>query len=328
MGHLSEQLQPLTQAFMKAKVVFFIIVMFVPVMLQAQNESWYQKGRDATNPLEMVQFYTKSLETEGTSVCTYYYRGIAKLELNDFNGAEDDFTNAIRTEFKSHPGAQNKTDSMNTKDCRERSYFYSGSTNYNLQNYQAAIKDFSQFIIIDTENQEYQKMRNNAYNLRSASYYFLKQFDLALADISKYISLKPNDPNGYNNRGLIYLIQTRYDDAISEFNKTLSINPEYASALADIGYACMQQGKMDLAIDNFTRCLKIDTNTFSTYLDLAIIYYLKGNLQESKKYMTVATSLESGLEEGFDSINELEKEGYYWTEKDKETLKKMFNELK
>jgi tetratricopeptide (TPR) repeat protein len=313
---------------MKAKLVFFIIVMFVPARLVAQNKSWYQKGQEATDPLEMVQFYTKSLEIEGPSVCTYFYRGLVKFELNDFTGAEEDFKNAIKTESNYNTSAQNKSDSLTTGNCRQRSYFYCGSANYSLQNYQAAISDFSQFIIMDTENQEYYKIRSNAFNLRSASYYFLKQFDLALSDISRYISLKPSDPNGYNNRGLIYLIQSRYDDAIAEFNKTIGINPEYASAFADIGYAYMQQGKMDLAIDNFTHCLKIDTNTFSTYLDLAIIYYLKGNLQESKKYMGIAMSLEPGLEEGFDSINELEKEGYYWTEKDKETLKKMFEELK
>jgi tetratricopeptide (TPR) repeat protein len=327
MDRLSEQLQTLIQVFMKVKVVFFIGVMLVPFLLEAQNESWYQKGREATEPRDMVEFYTKSLENEGASVCTYYYRGVAKFDLNDFKGAEEDLTNAIKTESKYYTSIINKVDSMNNEDCSKRSYFYRGSANYYLHNYQSAIDDFSSFILIDPENQEYRNIRSSAYNLRSASYYFLKKFKLALADISKYIFLKPNDPNGYNNRGLIYLILTRYDDAIAEFNKTISINPEYASALADIGYAYMQQGKMDLAIDNFTRCLKIDDDTFSTYVDLAIIEYMKGNVQESKKYMGNAESLEPRLAKGIDGINQLEQEGYYWTIKDKETLKKMFKEL-
>jgi len=164
--------------------------------------------------------------------------------------------------------------------------------------------------------------------MRSASYYFLKQYELAIADISEYISLKPNDPDGYNDRGLCYLVLAKYDDAIAEFNKTIRLKPDYASAYADRGYAYMQQGKMEMAIDNFNQCLKIDEKTFSTNMDLAIIYYLKGNLQESKKYLDTAKSLEPRLSKGIDGIAKLEEEGYYWTDKDKETLKKMFDELK
>jgi tetratricopeptide (TPR) repeat protein len=328
MDHLSEQLQHLTQALMKVKMVLFLGAMFAPFILGAQNESWYEKGRDATEPRQIVEFLTKSLENEGASVCTYYYRGVAKYDLKDYKGAEDDFINAMKTESKYLTGAIDKEDSLETEDCRKRSYFYLGCANNNLQNYKAAINDFSQFIFICPEDQEYSNIKSNAYYLRSASYYFLKQLDSALADISKYISLKPNDPDGYNNRGLIYLILTRYNDAIAEFNRTITLNPEYASAFADIGYAYMQEGKMDSAVGNFNRCLKIDDKTFSTNLDLAIIYYRKGNLQESKKFMGIASSLEPRLAKRIDGINLIEKEGYYWTDKDKETLKKMFKELK
>jgi hypothetical protein len=44
--------------------------------------------------------------------------------------------------------------------------------------------------------------------------------------------------------------------------------------------------------------------------------------------LRIAKSIEPRLSKGIDGINELEKEGYFWTDKDKETLKKMFEELK
>jgi hypothetical protein len=44
--------------------------------------------------------------------------------------------------------------------------------------------------------------------------------------------------------------------------------------------------------------------------------------------MGIASSLEPRLAKRIDGINLIEKEGYYWTDKDKETLKKMFKELK
>jgi tetratricopeptide (TPR) repeat protein len=90
----------------------------------------------------------------------------------------------------------------------------------------------------------------------------------------------------------------------------------------------MQQGKTEMAIDKFNQCLKIDRKSISANLDFAIIYYIKGNLKESKKYLGIAKSIEPRLSKGIDGITDLEKGDYYWTEKDKETLKKMFEELK
>lgn len=331
---------------MKAKSALLFCILSNPFLTGAQNESWYQKGREATQPHEMIDFFTKSLENEGASVCTYYYLGVAKYDLKDFRGAVDDFTKAINTEsryrnviklrddLKDNPTKQEavyldqKSDSTDTEDCRKHSYFNRGNANYSLQNYQAAIDDYTHFIPLNPDNLEYYNPRCKAYYLRSASYYLMKKFDLALDDISTYIYLKPYDPDGYNNRGLIYLILARYDDAIAEFNKTLRLKPAYASAYADIGYAYMQQRKMDLAVENFNYCLKIDTNTYSTYLDLAIIDYMKGNLVGSKKYLKISRTLEPLLSKGLDGINQLEKQGYYWTDEDKATLKRMFKKLK
>ena len=53
-----------------------------------------------TQPHEMIDFFTKSLENEGASVCTYYYLGVAKYDSKDFRGAVDDFTKAINTESR------------------------------------------------------------------------------------------------------------------------------------------------------------------------------------------------------------------------------------
>ena len=328
------------------KSIFLFLLLSFPFLVMAQDESWYQKGRDATEPGEIINFLTKSIEFEGESVCTYYYRGVAKFQLGDYNGAASDFSKAMtvkskyqtaiqrRDDLSNNPEAQtnvylhDKTDSSNTEQCRGLCYYYRGNSFYNLHNYNSAIEDYSKFIPLDIENHEYFNSRCTAYYLRSASYFYLKQYDLAFADISKYVSLKPKDPDGYNNLGLIYLIKGNYDEAIRQFKETIGINQNYASAYADIGYAYMQQGKTNLAVENFQHCLKIDTNTFSTYLDLSIIEYRKNNITQAKKYFEIAKSLEPDLSEGFEVISEFETEGFFWTQKDKETLKIIFNNLK
>jgi hypothetical protein len=61
---------------------------------------------------------------------------------------------------------------------------------------------------------------------------------------------------------------------------------------------------------------------------MAIVFYLKGNHFKAKYYIDRAKTLEPLLTKDMSGINELEKKGYYWTERDKVTLKKMFEELK
>jgi hypothetical protein len=55
---------------------------------------------------------------------------------------------------------------------------------------------------------------------------------------------------------------------------------------------------------------------------------MKSNLQESKKYLVIAKSIEPNLSKGIIGITALENGDYYWTDKDKKSLKKMFAELK
>lgn len=45
----------------------------------------------------------------------------------------------------------------------------------------------------------------DALNNRSIAYTDLKQYDKALADALKYISIRPDSPNGYAIAGYIYL---------------------------------------------------------------------------------------------------------------------------
>jgi tetratricopeptide (TPR) repeat protein len=255
---------------MKTKDLLLIGVVLIPMMMSAQNNYWFKKGRDSKDPKKQIEYFTKSIEKEGATAKAYNSRGTAKDKLKDYQGAVADYSKAIEIDAKFADAYNNR-----------------GSVRKNLQDYQGAI-----------------------------------------VDLNEYISLEPNNPYGYNSRGFFYLILAEYAQAIADLNKASSIKSDYASAYANLGYVYMQQGKTEMAIENFNKCLKIDRKSISANLDFAIISYLKSNLQESKKYLRFAKSIDPRLSKGIDGINELEKENYYWTDKDKETLKKMFVELK
>jgi Tfp pilus assembly protein PilF len=113
-----------------------------------------------------------------------------------------------------------------------------------------------------------------------------------------------------------------------DFNKAISSNPEYFPPYSNIGYAYMQQNKPDNATKYFLKCLDHLEYSINPNLNLAIVYYMQGDKAKAKTYFDKAKQLEPRLSKGIDVIIEIEKKGYFWTDKDKQTLKKMFEELK
>ena len=61
------------------------------------------------------------------------------------------------------------------------------------------------------------------------------EVDLAIADFSKVISLKPDDPEGYNNRAAAYLETDEHDLAIEDCHKATALNPDYVDAYCTRG---------------------------------------------------------------------------------------------
>ena len=67
---------------------------------------------------------------------------------------------------------------------------------------------------------------------------------------------------------------------------------------------------------------------FEVTLKLAIVYFSSGDKTSAKLYMDKARQLEPLLAWGMEGITDLEKKGMVVSDNEKETLKKMFEELK
>jgi tetratricopeptide (TPR) repeat protein len=63
-------------------------------------------------------------------------------------------------------------------------------------------------------------------NIRGNNYSSLKQYDLAIADYSKVISLLPDFDYAYANRGMEKCRKGDCRSALADYDKALSINPE------------------------------------------------------------------------------------------------------
>ena len=54
----------------------------------------------------------------------------------------------------------------------------------------------------------------------------LRQWDKVVADYTRAIELKPDEPSCYERRGTAYLQLTQYDKAIADYSKAIELDPK------------------------------------------------------------------------------------------------------
>jgi tetratricopeptide (TPR) repeat protein len=96
-------------------------------------------------------------------------------------------------------------------------YFSEGS------NIEAALMYADKAIILKSDHQY--------YNNRGKIKYFMNDFDGALDDFNKAISLDSNSFAAYNNRGAVYQQNGGFQEALKDYTKALEMKPDYTNAL-------------------------------------------------------------------------------------------------
>jgi tetratricopeptide (TPR) repeat protein len=96
---LSGEINP--QKFVPMKTInFSVLATFFPVLLYSQNDIWFQKGFDAEDPQEKIEYFTKSIELNRPAAACYYNRGDAKRSMQDYQCAISDYSKVIELDPK------------------------------------------------------------------------------------------------------------------------------------------------------------------------------------------------------------------------------------
>jgi tetratricopeptide (TPR) repeat protein len=238
---------------------------------------------------------------------SFYYLGMRHYRSRDYSTAIADFGSAIEN------GYQNA-----------EIYFYRASANYYINNYSAAVDDFSK--IIATGEMPLVEL----YNFRGLAYYHLGKFDESIGDFTMAISLNPKKPKFYHiNRGNAYYMHKDYENAQKDYNRALEcdkknvyafynrgslnfMNGNYAQAIADYsmaqkyklrkaslyhnrGTAYCMAGKADSALDDFNYAITVDPGLSYAYLNRGIVRRSKGDSDNAKADLVKADEIKPGL---------------------------------
>ena len=197
-----------------------------------------------------MQYFNQVIKVKPYMAEPYFYRGVAKLSLDDFKGAEEDCTLCIER----NPFIVN-------------AYQVRGIARQNLGDYQGAIDDY-------TEGLRYAPEDRSFLNNKAIAEVQLKKYDEAEKSFDKLIALHPNYYNGYMSRAQFYLEKGDTIKAIDDIDKAISIDKYISGAYAQRAIIkVLHDADYDSALADMNEALRLDPKEVSYYFNRARIKY-------------------------------------------------------
>ncbi len=130
-----------------------------------------------------------------------------------------------------------------------------------------------------------------AYNSRGFAYGELEEYNKAIADFDKAIELRPEWANLYSNRGYVYIKLEEYDKAAADFDKAIELDPEYANSYKHYGVLCRKMNDLEKAITLLTKAIERNPNYKEAYKERIEVYRLMGETEKAQADEAVLTKL-------------------------------------
>ena len=269
-----------------------------------------------------IQYFNQVINIKPYLPEPYMFRASAKIKLGDFQGADQDCTEALeRNPFLDY------------------AYYLRGFARNKMTYYKEAYKDFTKalefnpndttYIINRIETSERIKDYKAAINdidfilrLHPKKYYWLYykgNFQLELKDtleaekiFNKLIDLNKNSYLGWSARGLIKMNKKDYEGALSDYNEAISHNSTYAGDYINRGNINNDKKNFNQALSDFNKAINIDSTEYLSYFNRGLLRQYLGDKNNALNDFNKVIKLDSTKIEAILQKAELENSlGYY-----------------
>lgn len=197
-----------------------------------------------------IQYFNQAIQAKPHLAQPYFYRAIAKLNLDDFAGAAADASKAIEL----NPYL---TDAWEVR----------GVARQNMGLNRLAIDDYSEALKLLPRNRSL--LFNKAMALAD-----LQAYDQARESLSEIIRYYPGFDNAYLGRARVALAQNDTVAAIADIDKALSINDKTVNGYilrADI--AINGSGDYEKALSDIDHAIRLQPRSAGLYINRAFLRY-------------------------------------------------------
>ena len=256
-------------------------------------------------PGEAAPALTAALELDPFSAPAYYQRGNAKDDLDDGDGALDDYAVAIGLHPEFLPAHYNRgivlnrlgrhreavaafDEALALRPDIANAYLNRGVAQEELGNTAAALSDYGRALQCDPDHAD---ARFNRARLR----YRQGRYADAAADYTAAIARRPDDVEAINNRGLAYDALERYADALADYDAALALRPDFAEVLSNRGAARESMGDPEAALTDYLAAQQAEPEFAAAYYNAARLYADRGDIARCAEQLAEAVRRQPAL---------------------------------
>jgi tetratricopeptide (TPR) repeat protein len=197
----------------------------------------------------------------------YFFRGIAKYNLNDYIGALLDFNKAL-----------------DINPVFTQAYHYRAITFSQLNRFDEAMRDYESAIALRPDNV-------GIHFSRGITYLMSQQFDKSIEDFNIFLRHEPNSSDAFVNRGTAYLMSKDTVRALADYNRAIyfnSLDPNGYIRRARI-YAMKNDNRK--AIKDLDQAIRLDSTSSFVFFSRALVKYalddINGSIDDLSKVISL-----------------------------------------
>jgi tetratricopeptide (TPR) repeat protein len=116
-----------------------------------------------------------------------------------------------------------------------------------------------------------------AYYHRGWAYHSTNQYQQAMGDYDRAISIAPAVPEFYNDRGVLWRELGNNERAMQDFDQAILLKPSYALSYTNRGIALRSLNRPDEALVALSRAIELDSRQWLAFQTRSFIYEDRSN---------------------------------------------------
>ncbi len=196
-----------------------------------------------------IQYFNQAIKAKPYLADPYFFRGLAKLYLEDYKGAEEDCSLALeRNKFKIE------------------AYKVRGFARQNLGLDSLAIEDYNIGL-------QYSPIDKYFLFYKAVALTTQKKYDEAITTYEALLRAYPKFEDAYTGRAQVFLEKGDTIAAIADIDQSLTIDKNLINSYLIRADIFSKQKKWDIALENMTHAIKLKPQEANLYINRAYIRY-------------------------------------------------------
>lgn len=251
-------------------LIIFLIFCQIAVWGQINTNRVLNNGRNALyfeDYVLSIQYFNQVISLKPYLAEPYHYRAIAKIQLEDFVGAEIDCSLAIERNPFLHAA-----------------YYARGYARKRLNKHLEATADFTKALEFSPENPNYIINRIEAYEQT-------EQFAEALADIDFLLTKKTKYSNPlWIEKTQINLLQGDTNEASKTIENAIQKDSSFADFFSMRAFLHLQQDNKESALEDYNKAIELKSENITNFINRGILNY------RIKNYRAALTDYDKAIE--------------------------------